>query len=742
MKSSEADAIQPIAKSQVDTQDQRLRRIAVWSVLSAVLLLAGYLRLTGLNWDEGQWIHPDEGHMRIITSVIEMPDSPSLYFNTHESPLNPRNSGHTYSYGTLPLFLTRWIGEWLDRGCQPDGPVSSAALGSLLLGADSQSCSVGTFTGSRSAQVGRLLSALSDLGTVILVFLLGQRLYGAAAGLLAAALATFTAFTIQQAHFFTVDSTANFFIVLTAYLAVRAVQPSIALMYASHLSPAHSQGRRSPSWLYFSLAGFSTGLAVACKISAVIAALFVALAAAWWWLEALRGGSTHTAVRTALTLVLYLVLAASFSLLAFRVAQPYAFEGPGLFGVRPSTEWFERVEQIRSEQSGEIDLPSGRQWTDRAPVVFPLMNLVVWGMGLPLGLAALTGWAVAGVELLRGKLIHLVLWAWVGIVFLYQATRWVKAMRYLLPLYPFLAILAAYVLVRLCTSQTLRFRRVGYALTSAVVAGAAIWAIAVFSIYLHPHTRVAASRWILTNVPAGSTIANEHWDWGLPLRVDGIDPFGALYYGFEMEHYNEDTPEKRSQLYGWLERADYVITASNRLYASISRLAARYPLTTAYYRSLFAGELGFELIADFTSYPSIGPVQFPDQENPFPLQTASYRSQRKPFEIRLPAAEEAFSVYDHPRVLIFRKTPAFSRQLVEDVLGGVDLGAAETGLSPRQATTTPQIFGPAFAIGAIALCLSVGTYLFRRVMQRDHTSPQERGASRDQSQPDVDLDSL
>ena len=50
-----------------------------WLLFAGVLCAAVYLRFTGLNWDEGQWIHPDEGHMRINTSVIHMPDSPSLY---------------------------------------------------------------------------------------------------------------------------------------------------------------------------------------------------------------------------------------------------------------------------------------------------------------------------------------------------------------------------------------------------------------------------------------------------------------------------------------------------------------------------------------------------------------------------------------------------------------------------------------------------------------------------------------
>ncbi len=59
------------------------------------------------------------------------------------------------------------------------------------------------------------------------------------------------------------------------------------------------------------------------------------------------------------------LLAALLSLLAFRVAQPYAFEGPGFFGIQPSPEWFGRLSQISEEQSGSIDYPSGRQWTNR-----------------------------------------------------------------------------------------------------------------------------------------------------------------------------------------------------------------------------------------------------------------------------------------------------------------------------------------------------------------------------------------
>ncbi len=667
--------------------------------LFIILLVGGYLRFTGLNWDEGQWIHPDEGHMRMITSVIEMPDSLSLYFDTHNSPLNCRNRGYQYSYGTLPLFLTRMMAEWLDLGCGESPGKLSAAVASLLVGASDLQCSPGAFTGPRSAQVGRTFSALADLGAVFLIYLIGRRLYGETVGLLAAGLGALTAFSIQQAHFFTVDSMACFFVALTAYFSVCAGQ--------------------SGRWSDFGLAGLATGLATACKVDAALASLLVVLAGVWWWTRETRGqgdrgtggqgdretgGQGNRGTRGHVSrLVLRLVLAGLLSLVAFRIAQPYAFEGPGFFGVRPSLEWFGRLSQIRTEQGGGLDLPSGRQWTNRVPILFPWANMVVWGMGLPLGLAVWAGWAVAGVELLRGKRVHLLPWVWGSLMFLYQATRWVKAMRYSLPLYPVFVILAAYLLIRLVRlprgtgAKKPGFFRKTWFVTSChlplliCVAGAALWASAVFSIYLRPNTRLAASRWIYAHVPRGATVANEHWDWGLPLRVDGHDPFGGMYRGLEMQNYNEDTPEKRAQLFGWLDEADYIFLASNRLYASISRLPARYPLTTAYYRALFGGELGFELAADFTSRPAIGPFQFPDQECPYPLMEAEYVYQPEPIKVSLPPAEEAFSVYDHPRVLIFRKTAAYSRQHVEEVLGGINVERALHGLSPRQAAVAPDL---------------------------------------------------
>ncbi|MER3405202.1 MAG: hypothetical protein C4289_08595, partial [Chloroflexota bacterium] len=69
-------------------------------------------------------------------------------------------------------------------------------------------------------------------------------------------------------------------------------------------------------------------------------------------------------------------------------------------------------------------------------------------------------------------------------------------------------------------------------------------------------------------------------------------------------------------------------------------------MTIEYYRMLFSGELGFELVKTFTSRPRFLGIELNDD-----------------------SAEEAFTVYDHPKVLIFRKTAAYDRERIAERLG-------------------------------------------------------------------------
>lgn len=600
--------------------------------LGLILLLGGVLRFTGLDWDQGQHLHPDERFLTMVETALRWPSSFSEYLDESRSPLNPRNVGYTFFvYGTLPTTIVRGVAEVLDR------------------------------TGYDQVHlVGRAVSATFDLASVLFLFLLGRTLYrDDRVALLAAFLLSTTVLAIQHAHFFVVDTFANFFIVVALYW----------------LAKVQSSGR---IW-HYALTGVFFGLAMASKISVFTFALVVTLVGAYrvWraWEE------TRSAERLLVVgeqVFVRLVLTALVAFFTFRLAQPDAFRGPGLLGIVPSERWLQNIGTARELVSGDIDYPPGHQWTSRTPLWFPWKNMVLWGMGLPLGLTAWAGWGVAAWRLFRRKeWVHLIPVSWVGILFLHQGTQWVKSLRYFLPIYPMLALLAAWVLVWLwdrARGESHIVRKAGWlawtppkaaALAGFVAVGTLLWAMAFTSIYTRPHSRVQASRWIYENVPPGSTLANEHWDDALPLRIDGKDPFGGLYRGIEMQWYNEDTPEKLQQALDWLDQADYIILSSNRLYGSIPRLPMRYPMTVRYYEALFSGELGFELVAEFTSYPQLFGIEIPDQ-----------------------SAEEAFTVYDHPRVLIFKKTPAYSRERAAQILGNVDWEGI-VRLWPKQATKAP-----------------------------------------------------
>src|SRR5687768_2891241 len=90
----------------MSTYDHTRQRVA----LVALLAIAAWLRLSGLDWDSGHHLHPDERFLTTVATDVRIPSGIRQYFDTARSPLNPANVGQKYfTYGTLPLFLVRAI---------------------------------------------------------------------------------------------------------------------------------------------------------------------------------------------------------------------------------------------------------------------------------------------------------------------------------------------------------------------------------------------------------------------------------------------------------------------------------------------------------------------------------------------------------------------------------------------------------------------------------------------------------
>ena len=521
--------------------------------------------------------------MSMVEEKIAFPKTVGEYFDSSRSSLNPYNRGEgSFVYGTLPMVLAK-------------------ALGSI----------VGLRGYGGAHLVGRALSGIFDLLTVWLVYRITRRFAGRRASLLAAGLSSFCALGIQLSHFWAVDTFLTSFTAATLLGAVRI-----------------AQGKSG--WRGASATGIALGLAAACKITALALLLPVGVAFLARLADRRPGVSRIRAWADAAE-GLACVLAASA--ITIRVFLPHVFKGPSPLSFRLDHRWIDDLNRLRLLSSSVAGFPPALQWAGRT-ILFPIENFLLWGAGVFFGVSAIVAVAWALVATVRRRAFALApLLAHVLFLSLYHGLTLVKSVRYFYPIYPALSVLTGLFFASLLTRS--RRPRLVRAAAATVLGGTFLWALAFTSIYRRPHTRVEASRWIYAHVAPGSRFANESWDDGLPLGVAPHD--ASRYAGPSLALFDPDSPRKVEEIVQALQGADWIAVTSNRVYVNVTRVPTVFPMSVAYYRSLFDGSLGFERMADFSSYPSLGPLRFPDDRS-----------------------EEQFTVYDHPRVLLFRKTPRFS----------------------------------------------------------------------------------
>lgn len=652
---------------------------AVWLVATLlVVLLGGALRFNGLDWDQPEGaeaplqMHPDERFMSIVSDKIDWPDSVAGYFDTAQSPLNPYNAPDTPSfvYGTFPLFLAKAVST-----IAGDDP---AGIG------DSYNATV---------TWGRRVTALFDTATIVLVFALGASLFGRRTGLAAAVLYALAVLPTQIAHFWAADPYLVFFGVGALLAMVRFVQ---------------ARGSVSP-WLWGVTAGACIALAMASKVNGglFIPVFGVALMTRVGLRDVprlgLRWGGRGAPDGNVLTDFSVFCLSLAIGILVFRVAQPYAFAGPHAWDMGLSDQWWSDIARERNFQDGNVDYPPFVQFAGTTPILRPVVQMVLWGLGPALGMTAWIAAAVATVLMFRRRdLRYAVPLAAVAAVMAFQGPRFVAFMRYFAPIYPALCLFAAWAAVNAWTAarererpwrlpgtwaRQLRGRRFETsARTVRIAAGGfvvvlfgatAFWSLAFQNIYRDEHPRITASRWIYDNVAPGSAITGELWDDTIPYAIPG-EP-GGQYRIVETEPYQPDSVEKVMALvYGTretpakvgLDGADYVAITSHRVRDSVKRLEREYPATIRYYELLDSGELGFEKVASFDVRPSFLGISIDDS-----------------------SAEESFTVYDHPHVDIYRKTADWDAERALALLLDAHPERA-VNLLPKQGRTNGLQFTP------------------------------------------------
>lgn len=547
------------------------------SLYFLVILIVGlYFRSFNINWDNNFYFHPDERAIVMFTIPIQLPESLEQFLSP-QSPLNPK----FFAYGNFPIYLLK-------------------SLGFIFSFVDPQYAEYGGIH-----IIGRIISIIADAGTLILVFLIGSLLFSRKAALLAMFLYASSVFPIQLSHFYAVDTMLTFFMYAFLYTFLLFL--------------------KSPTKKLSISIGLFLGLALATKISALILILHLGIGYVLYLFgnkKKLHSFQTHVP----------LLLIAITTIIIFFITQPYALI---------DFQEFLKQTALQSQMSKDpFIFPYTLQYVGKIPYFHELKNIFLYGQGPLISTICLVGIAYAMYLFTKGKKDLLVLFTlFYGIsyflVFGKFAVGW---MRYMLPLYPILAVFGGFALLSQSKKIPEKILK-HYALRKSLLLGFVIlvivYPVSFLSIYKKPNTRIQASEWIHANIPPGSTIAIEHWDDALPV----YGGFNFIHYTLPL--YDPDTTQKWAEINQMLSDSQYLILASNRLYIPLQKLTdcnnlppgKCYPITATYYKELFAGERGFKKVAEFTEYPTV----------PF-------------FNLRIndQGADESFTVYDHPRIVIFR----------------------------------------------------------------------------------------
>ncbi|MFQ5503472.1 MAG: ArnT family glycosyltransferase [Planctomycetota bacterium] len=412
-----------------------------WAGLPILLILALLLRLPGAFWELPDVkvhlgsFHPDEAHL-----------VHNAYGIAASGDLNP----HQFSYGSLIYYLD-----------------------ALLFFAGNELGLLAPWFPDRIYLTARLVTVLFGVFSILLVFLLGRRLFGTACAWIGAALATVAPGHVMHSGYATTDVPAIFFMLLALWAAVRSLDDS------------------SQKWIL--IGGIATGLAAGTKYPAGIVLLPVLAAIP------IAGRPWRLVWKPLLLAALVFLTTTPYCLLAF------------------DEFWRHFYGSMRHARTGHFLVFAGvgnGLW-------YQLTRVLPFMLGWPLLLAGLLGVLL---QCLRRTKTDLVVLALFLPSFLYLSTSHNHFLRYSLPLAPILCMTGAEAIERAIARSAPRERLAG-GIASVTVFGFTLCLTCVqIAALLRTDPRTAAFEWLDRNSSEQASIGLIEYPhaWHPPLT-----PFNA-----------------------------------------------------------------------------------------------------------------------------------------------------------------------------------------------------------------------
>ena len=586
-----------------------------WILVFILFVVLIYTRFINLAWGLPNPMHPDERNMANAIQNLNCEVQSSKF--KVQSCFNP----HFFAYGQFPLYLG-YAGVLFLKFFDGD-------LGTPLSFAEA------AFSLRIISAIASILNALILMKVVKL--LIPKQIANIKYQISIFLVFIFSPFFIQFSHFGTTESLLMLFYSIIVYLSLKFSRNEV-----------HSSG-------FYLLTSIFSGLAIATKVSSVIF-LIVPIVL---MLDQAKKTIMHRSVAIWYLLTLTLVFSILFS--------PHNFIS--------FPEFLGSMKYESDVAMGDYRAFYTRQFEGTAPILFQFVKIFPYALGWPALIFFLLGFFLLPYKLEFNLLRLAILAGFLPSAFFYA--KWTRFMAPILPLMLVMAVVFLQFLIFnfqfLFKSKFLNFisRFTIYVLSFIMI----LHGITYLSIYQNPDVRYTASDWIYQNIPDKSYILFETANVvDIPIQSPATpagrrNPKQNQKPNYQMVSFNfydiDQNPLLLSQLQEHLTKADYLFIPSRRIFANnyclendksqmtnkqisykiqifsdknwCDYLRKRYPLLNNYYDKLFSGELGFEKVAEFSSYPRVQLfgktiLEFPDE-----------------------SAEETWTVFDHPVIRIYKK---------------------------------------------------------------------------------------
>jgi hypothetical protein len=359
---------------------------------------------------------------------------------------------------------------------------------------------------------GRFISGFADLLIVFVVYKITQLLtekykWSKSTPLCSSFFYAIAVLPVQLSHFFAVDTFLSLFMVSSFYFALKSY-----IQYDEKIFIGRIYILNLLSSAIF------MGLAIASKVNAVF---ILPLNLLFFFLPIIyvlyKKQKKEQWLRLVAISALLFIIYMGVMYLTVRLANPYYFESSGFLDPTPNTLFMSNLRSLKSFEGKDVWFPPAVQWMSKQPVIYSIKNLALIGLGLPNFLCVIIGFVYIVLQMKKkGLQLEIALIAvWVAGFFLYQSTQFVKALRYFIFIYPFLAVFAGVGIMYIANESKKRLKNLPvyfpYVIISILLL---LWPLAFMSIYVHKNSRVEASEWIFKNLENNALILTEHWDDG------------------------------------------------------------------------------------------------------------------------------------------------------------------------------------------------------------------------------------